>query len=78
VTHFEGTVLEARDKALKLNVKDKLPMSRAEKFDAAFRLLKRGNKTYEAIKEHTTVSIRTIATMAKVLREQPGAAEETS
>jgi len=78
VKHFEGTVSEAQDEALRLNIKDKLRMTRAEKFDAAFRLVKRGTQTYAAIKEATTVSLRTINTMAKVQREYPKAAEHTS
>lgn len=61
-----------------MNVKDKLRMTRAEKFDAAFRLVKKGTKTYEHIKDLTTVSLRTINTMAKVLRECPKAVEGNS
>ena len=75
VKHFEGNVVEAQDEALRLNIKDKLPMSRAEKFDAAFRLVRRGKKTYPEIREITTVSVRTLATMAEVLRVRPDAAE---
>jgi len=78
VKYFEGTVSEAQDEALRLNIKDKLRMTRAEKFDAAFRLVKRETQTYAAIKEATTVSLRTINTMAKVLREYPEAAKHTS
>ncbi len=58
VRYFEGSVKEAQDKALVLNFKDKLRMTRAEKFDAAFRLVKQGEKTYEQIKDITTVSVR--------------------
>lgn len=78
VRHFEGSVREARDEALRLNIKDKLPLSREEKFDAAFRMVKQGDKTYERIKDITTVSVRTLATMAKVLREDPTAAKMKS
>jgi hypothetical protein len=78
VRYFVGTVSEAQDEALLLNIKDKLRLSRAEKFDAAFRLLKQGAKTYEQIKDVTTVSLRTINTMAKVLREHPKVLDETS
>jgi hypothetical protein len=73
VKYFEGTVAQARDEALRLNIKDKLPLSRGEKFDAAFRMVKRDEKTYEQIKDITTVSVRTIATMAGVLRDHPEA-----
>jgi len=78
VRYFVGTVSEAQNEALMLNIKDKLRLSKAEKFDAAFRLLKQGTKKYEQIKDVTTVSLRTINTMAKVLREHPTMAAETS
>lgn len=78
VKYYLGSVEEAVDEALVLNVKDKLRMSRSEKFDAAFRLLKQRKKTYEQIKGATTVSIRTINNMATVLREYPEAAKEAS
>ncbi len=71
VKFFEGTVKEAEDQALILNIKDKLRMTRGDKFDAAFRLLKQESKTYEQISELTTVSLRTVNNMAKVLRECP-------
>jgi hypothetical protein len=75
VRYFEGTVREAQDEALRLNIKDKLPMSRAEKFEAAWRLVQRGEKIQEEIADLTAVSLRTIATMAKVLRDKPEAAK---
>ncbi len=73
VRYFERAVAQAKDEALRLNIKDKLPMSRAEKFDAAFRLVKRGEKTQEQIRDMTTVSVRTIANMVRVLRDHPTA-----
>ena len=75
VDYFEGTVAQAQNEALRLNIKDKLPMSRAEKFDAAFRLVKRGEKTQDQIHDITTVSVRTIATMTSILRDHPEAKE---
>jgi|SRR5262245_22150810 len=78
VRYYLGNVKEAQDEALLLNIKDKSQMTRAEKFDAAFRLVKGESKTYEQIKHATTVSIRTINTMAKVLREVPETIKENS
>jgi ParB-like chromosome segregation protein Spo0J len=78
VRYFSGTVREAQDEALIQNIKNKLQMSRAEKFDAAFRLIRQHTKTYEQIHDATTVSLRTINTMAEVLRECPDAAQEAS
>jgi len=77
VKYFDGTVTEARDEALRLNIKDKLPLSRAEKFDAAFRMVKRNEKTYEQIRDITTVSVRTLATMAAILRDHAKAMDYT-
>jgi hypothetical protein len=77
VKYFEGTVTQAQDEALRLNIKDKLALSRGEKFDAAFRMVKRNEKTYEQIKDITTVSVRTLATMAALLRDHPVAKDYT-
>jgi hypothetical protein len=70
VEYFEGTVEEAREEALRRNIENKLPMTRDDKFEAAWRLLKGDSKrTQAAIIELTTVSRRTISTMAAIWRE---------
>jgi hypothetical protein len=69
VTYFEGSLREARDEAWRRNYKNKLPMTRGDKLEAAWRLVKEGRLTQTAISDLTTISVRTIATMAGVLRE---------
>lgn len=74
VVHFEGTVEEARLEALRLNIKNKLPMTQDDKFEAAWTLAKEGLK-FSKSEMHTltTVGERTIATMRAVLRDFPQA-----
>lgn len=79
VEWFEGTVEEARLKALELNIKDKLPMSLEDKFEAAWSLVKEGKKKFSksTISKMTTVSERTIAYMRALLRENPEAEDDS-
>jgi hypothetical protein len=69
VEYFEGTLKEARVEAFKRNSKNKLSMTRDDKFEGAWRLVKEGEETQTQIADITTVSVRTIATMVKVLRD---------
>ncbi len=75
VAYFEGSVVEARLKALELNIKDKLPMTLADKYEAAWVLAKEGKENYSKrqIKDLTTVSESTVATMRRILRDHPEA-----
>jgi hypothetical protein len=73
VEHYEGTVEEARDEALRLNIKNKLPMTKQDKFEAAWRLVKEGNRLYSKsrIVQMTTVSDGTVATMRRIFKDYP-------
>jgi hypothetical protein len=73
VEHYEGTVEEARAEALRLNIKNKLPMTKQDKFEAAWRLVKEGNQRYSKsrIVQMTTVSDGTVATMRRILKDYP-------
>lgn len=75
VEWFEGSVEEARLKALELNIKDKLPMSLEDKFEAAWSLVKEGKEKFSKSKiaKMTTVGERTVATMRSLLRNDPEA-----
>jgi ParB-like chromosome segregation protein Spo0J len=75
VTHFEGSVEDAWLEALRLNVKDKLPMNPSDKLEAAWALVKEGKERFskKQISEETTVSKATIATMRQLLKEYPQA-----
>src|SRR5262249_43318560 len=66
VEHFEGTLKEARVEAFKRNSKNKLSMTRDDKLEGAWRLVKEGEETQTQIADITTVSVRTIAMMIKV------------
>jgi ParB-like chromosome segregation protein Spo0J len=75
VTVFEGTVEQAIQEAVTLNSKDKLPMSKADKLERAWKLvcLNADEMTKEQIVKATTVSARTVANMRRerrVLLEQ--------
>jgi ParB/Sulfiredoxin domain len=74
VEHFEGSLEDAQKESLRRNNKNKLAMTVEDKREAAWKLLQEGKMRRKAIEEVTTVSPRTIATMAKVLREHKEAA----
>jgi ParB-like nuclease family protein len=69
VTYFDGNIKEAQEEAWRRNYKNKLPMRHADKLEAAWRLVKEGSRTQSAISDLTTISVRTIATMAAVWKE---------
>lgn len=52
-----------------LNSKEKLPMSGADKFDAAWRSVVMGGKTKQQIHLDTRASVATISTMRRILKE---------
>lgn len=77
VVYFEGSVAEARLEGLKLNSKNKLPMTRDDKFEAAWTLVKEGRKYSKSdIADMTSVSERTIGTMRATLKEHPETEKE--
>jgi hypothetical protein len=69
VEWFEGSVLEAYREAVRRNVKDKLPMSRDAKLEAAWREVVLGQLSKAAIVEMTGVANGTVGTMRSKLRE---------
>lgn len=69
VEWFEGSVLEAYREAVRRNVKDKLPMSRDAKLEAAWREVVLGQLSKAAIVEMTGVANGTLGTMRSKLRE---------
>ena len=68
VTVFSGTLDQAIGQALKGNSKDKLPMSKSEKTNAAWRLVISTGLSLNRLVEASTISKPTIALMRKVMR----------
>src|SRR5262245_47120804 len=69
VEYFEGSLNEARVEAFKRNSKNKLSMTREDKLEGAWRLVKEGEHTQVQIAAITTVAVRTISTMGSTLRK---------
>ena len=75
VRQFKGTLKEAQAYAMKVNAKNKVPMTRVEKSEAAWRMLVDGerdpawSRPRKEIREVTTVSLRNLKRMAASLRE---------
>jgi hypothetical protein len=63
---FKGTAREAWDEALRRNRKDKLPMHRDDKSQAAWERVLIGGRTATQIKAATGISVRTVRRMGKV------------
>lgn len=73
VEWFGGTLDDAVGEAIKRNSRDKLPMSRNDKLEAAWRLVVHGANSKAEITQATTISDGTVANMrrtAKAIREQ--------
>jgi hypothetical protein len=74
VKHFNGSLKEAEALALRLNVKNRLPMTQDAKSEAAWRMLVAGlndptwRRTHEEIMRATTASRTNIKRMARALR----------
>lgn len=73
---FEGSFDDARLRALQGNVKDKLPMSKTAKANAAWRLVKEGQMGKDETADLDLVSRSTVATMRRKLREMEAAGDE--
>jgi hypothetical protein len=75
VRHFKGTLKEAEATALSLNVKNKLPMTRDARSEAAWRMIVAGAKdptwkrTENEIMEVTLAARSTVKRMARALRK---------
>jgi hypothetical protein len=69
VVVFEGSLADAHTGALESNNEDKLPMSRTEKSNAAWRLVVEGGHSIERTAELGQMSPSTVKTMRKKLRE---------
>jgi len=65
---FSGTLDQAIGQALKGNSKDKLPMSKSEKTNAAWRLVISTGLSLNQLVDASTISKPTIALMRKVMR----------
>ncbi len=74
VTWFEGSVRDGVEEAVRLNTRDKLPMSRQAKLEAAWRMVILGRGSKAEISKATTVPASTVANMRKKLRELDAAA----
>ena len=76
VEYFRGTLKDAETTALRLNVKNRLPMTREAKTEAAWRMLVDSRKdpawhrSWSQIISGTYVSNSSIKRMAKVLKER--------
>jgi ParB-like nuclease domain len=68
-TVFSGTLDEAYLEALKVNSRNKLSMTKDDKHEAAWRLVKLGVLSKAQIREVTTVATSTVANMRRVLRK---------
>ncbi len=80
VQHFNGSLEEAYFKSLDLNIRDKLPIVRKDKWEAAYRLVKHKMRyehslTWEEIAQRAVVSERLVYKMQATLRENPKAFE---
>jgi ParB-like nuclease domain len=80
VVYFKGTVEEAFLKSLDLNIRDKLPITRQDKYEAAFRLVKhkmryKHSMTWDEIADRAVVSGRLVYKMQATLRDHPEARE---
>jgi ParB-like nuclease domain len=75
---FNGSLEEAYLKSLDLNITDKLPIVRKDKWEAAFRLVKHRMRhadwlTWEGIAQRAVVSERLVYKMQATLRDNPEA-----
>ncbi len=80
VTYFKRSLHEAFLTSLDTNIRDKLPITRKDKFEAAFRLVKHKMRhdllmTWEEIAHRAVVSERLVYKMRAVLRENQQASE---
>ena len=66
---FSGSLEEAQREALRRNSKNKLPMTRHDKSEASWRLVKDGRLTKSEISNLTTASPRNVGYMRKSLAE---------
>lgn len=78
--YFKRSLYEAFLKSLDANIRDKLPITRKDKLEAAFRLVKHRVRhgtlmTWEEIAQRAVVSRRLVYKMAAMLRETPQALE---
>lgn len=79
VEWFGGTLDDAVSEAIKRNSRDKLPMSRNDKLEAAWRLVVLGANSKAEIVRATTVADGTVANMrriAKAIREHTEKADD--
>jgi hypothetical protein len=78
VQHFKGDLRAAFFKSLDTNIRDKLPIARKDKLEAAFRLVKHKLRyvapmTWEDIAQRAVVSQRLVYKMQAMLQKDPKA-----
>jgi hypothetical protein len=66
VQHFEGSLKDAIWEAIRSNAKDKLPMTKADKLEAAWRLTCLGKGSKREVSAVTSIGTTTIAEMRRV------------
>jgi hypothetical protein len=73
VQYFEGSIEAAQIAALRLNIKNRLPITKASKSEAAWRLMVERHKgrklTWEGIADLTTVHRSTVVRMDRMLKK---------
>jgi len=69
ISVFEGEFRDAWTQPIESNVKDKLPMTEAEKLEAAWVMLLTGEYTWDEIAERAKASRSTVARMSKAKRQ---------
>lgn len=75
---YDGSLHDAHLEALKRNSKDKLPITRQEKSEAAWKLVKLDRLKAHEVQELTTIGERTIWTMRRTWRELQQAEPESA
>lgn len=77
VRHVQGSLWEALERASEANSKDKLPWTKADKWEAAWRMVKLRKDPKDPTDRHiarlNNVSPATVGTMRKTLAEYPSA-----
>lgn len=68
---FQGTLEEAERFALRSNSRDKIPMAKGDKLEAAWRLVRQGKKrdTIESIADDASIAESTVSNMRAALRK---------
>jgi ParB-like chromosome segregation protein Spo0J len=66
---FDGTLKQARDHALTMNSRDKLPMTETDKYEAAWRIVLEGDRSISDTAKKASVSPGTVSNMRRTAIE---------